>query len=170
MSEHFEHESSEEYQAGLALHKHLIAKLHPRRGFGVTRNQIEQQLVRLMTCIAEATSRPNAENAFRLLEKADACCVRISSMLQLLLERGYVPDQDLEVGRQLVARVRSVLAKRVKPLPTAPESTVAEIAPKAPAPPKGVETPEPPFPPAPPNGFRPHRRGSGRSSRRPRLQ
>jgi 23S rRNA-intervening sequence protein len=156
----FDHERTTEYRAALALHNHLIQGLPARRGFGVTRSQIERQLVLTLVRVADAMARPESDSFLRQLEKADSSCVRVVALLQSLMDRRYVENTVLEKGRELVEALRTLLRRHfLEPVPAAPDSGADATE-------RGVGGRAT----VPTNGFRPNARAASRPQRRARMQ
>lgn len=161
----FEHEETIEYQAAYALQQYVTQTIQSRRGLGTIRAQLDRQLVRVLTSIAEALARPKHPDFLRLLDNADAACVRVATLLHLLAQRGVATNDELDHARTLVQELRKLLDRYLTPTAEAPVPSQAQVASGPDAPPNGA------FVVPSDVGFRPSRkRTAGRPPRRARLQ
>lgn len=161
----FEHEDTIEYRAAYALQQYVTQTIQSRRGLGTIRAQLDRQLVRALTSIAEALARPKHPDFLRLLDNADASCVRVATLLHLLSQRNVATNDELDHARTLVRELRELLDRRLSPVAAAPVETGTEVLSAPDAPSNGT------FGVQRNVGFRPGRkRGASRPSRRPRLQ
>lgn len=166
MHTEFEHEKTIEYRAAYSLQQYVTQTIQSRRGLGTIRAQLDRQMVRVLTSIAEALARPKHPDFLRLLDNADASCVRVATLLHLLEQRGVATSDELDHARTLVHELRALLDKHLSPSATdTVQNQAAETTSSPEAPINGA------FAVQSDVGFRPGRkRGPSRASRRARLQ
>ncbi|MCC6994602.1 MAG: four helix bundle protein [Deltaproteobacteria bacterium] len=160
-----EHEKTIEYRAAYDLQQYVTQTLQARRGLGTIRAQLDGQLVRVLLSIAEALARPKHPDFLRLLDKADASCVRVATLLHLLYQRGVATVDELDHARSLVQELRKMLDRHLTPTTgdAVPDQAQAASSPAAPANGSFVVPSD--------VGFRPSRkRTAARPTRRARLQ
>ena len=161
----FEHEETIEYRAAYALQQYVTQTIQSRRGLGTIRAQLDRQLVRVLTSIAEALARPKHPDFLRLLDNADASCVRVATLLHILSQRGVATNDELDHARTLVRELRELLDRHLSPAPAAQIENGTEVPSTPDAPSNGAYGVQRDV------GFRPGRkRSASRPSRRARLQ
>ncbi len=165
MQTEFEHEKTIEYRAAYDLQQYVTRTIQSRRGLGTIRAQLDRQMVRVLTSIAEALARPKHPDFLRLLDNADASCVRVATLLHLLSQRGVATSDELDHARTLVQELRRLLDRHLTPTAADTGPNQAEVASSADAPTNGA------FVVPSDAGFRPSRkRSAARPPRRARLQ